>query len=282
MSTPASNGNAKGKDSKRTTKEKAAAARAAAEAEQRRRDNLIRVVGGAVILVLVAGIIFFAVKGSQNNSTANGGGSGTTIVTTAAIPTGTNNADAPNPWGVPVNTAAGKPTLAIWEDFQCPICGQFDAANGPTLEKWATEGKVNLVWRLATFIDDNYATSSPNPYSSYRASMAYGCAIDAGKGEAYRTLVFKNQPATEGDGWSNQQLLDYGKEVGITGDAYTTFETCFNDQKYGQWVTNNMVTFTNDQVPGTPSLYLNGKEVPSTAVSDITELEKLIAEASGS
>ena len=32
----------------------------------------------------------------------------------------------------------------------------------------------------------------------------------------------------------------------------------------------------------TPSLYLNGKEVPSTAVSDITELEKLIAEASGS
>ena len=100
--------------------------------------------------------------------------------------------------------------------------------------------------------------------------------------EAYRTLVFKNQPATEGDGWSNQQLLDYGKEVGITGDAYTTFETCFNDQKYGQWVTNNMVTFTNDQVPGTPSLYLNGKEVPSTAVSDITELEKLIAEASGS
>lgn len=271
-----------GKDSKKTTREKAAAARAAAEAEQRRRDNLIRIVGGVVILVLVAGIIFFAVKGSQNNSNSASGGAGTTIVNDAKIPTGTNSSSSDLPWAVPVNTAAGKPTLSIWEDFQCPICGEFDKANGPTLEKWVTEGKINLVWRLATFIDNNYAKTSPNPYSSYRASMAYGCAIDAGKGEAYRTLVFNNQPATEGDGWTNQQLLDFGKQVGITGDAYTTFETCFNDQTYGQWVTNNVVTFNNDQIPGTPTLFINGKEVPASAVNDMTALEKLINEATAS
>lgn len=271
-----------GKDSKKTTREKAAAARAAAEAEQRRRDNLIRIVGGVVILVLVAGIIFFAVKGSQNNNNSASGGAGTTIVNDAKIPTGTNNASSDLPWAVPVNTAAGKPTLSIWEDFQCPICGEFDKANGPTLEKWVTEGKINLVWRLATFIDNNYAKTSPNPYSSYRASMAYGCSIDAGKGEAYRTLVFNNQPATEGDGWTNQQLLDFGKQAGITGDAYTTFETCFNDQTYGQWVTNNVVTFNNDQIPGTPTLFLNGKEVPSSAINDMTALEKLINEATAS
>ncbi len=271
-----------GKDSKKTTREKAAAARAAAEAEQRRRDNLIRIVGGVVILVLVAGIIFFAVKGSQNNNNSASGGAGTTIVNDAKIPTGTNNSSSDLPWAVPVNTAAGKPTLSIWEDFQCPICGEFDKANGPTLEKWVTEGKINLVWRLATFIDNNYAKTSPNPYSSYRASMAYGCSIDAGKGEAYRTLVFNNQPATEGDGWTNQQLLDFGKQAGITGDAYTTFETCFNDQTYGQWVTNNVVTFNNDQIPGTPTLFLNGKEVPSSAINDMTALEKLINEATAS
>ncbi len=271
-----------GKDSKKTTREKAAAARAAAEAEQRRRDNLIRIVGGVVILVLVAGIIFFAVKGSQNNSNSASGGAGTTIVNDAKIPTGTNSSSSDLPWAVPVNTAAGKPTLSIWEDFQCPICGEFDKANGPTLEKWVTEGKINLVWRLATFIDNNYAKTSPNPYSSYRASMAYGCSIDAGKGEAYRTLVFNNQPATEGDGWTNQQLLDFGKQVGITGDAYTTFEKCFNDQTYGQWVTNNVVTFNNDQIPGTPTLFLNGKEVPSSAINDMTALEKLINEATAS
>ncbi len=281
MSTPS---NGKGKDSKKTTREKAAAARAAAEAEQRRRDNLIRVVGGLVILVLVAGIIFFAVKGSQKNNNAGGsGGAGTTIVNDAKIPTGTNNADSNLPWAVPVNKAAGKPTLSIWEDFQCPICGEFDKANGPTLEKWADEGKVNLVWRLATFIDNSpNAQSGPNPYSSYRASMAYGCAIDAGKGEAYRTLVFNNQPAQEGDGWSNQQLLDFGKQVGITGDAYSTFTTCFNDQTYGQWVTNNVVTFNNDQIPGTPTAFINGKEVPAAALNDMTQLEKLIAEAPAS
>ncbi len=286
MSTPS---NGKGKDSKKTTREKAAQARAAAEAEQRRRDNLLRIVGGVVILALVAGIIFFAVKGSQNNSSANGSGAGTTIVDSAAIPKGTNNASATNPWGVPVNTASGKPTLAIWEDFQCPICSSFDKANGPTLEKWVSEGKINLVWRVATFLDQRFASTSPNPYSSYRAGMAYGCAIDAGKGEPYRTLVFANQPQVEGNGWSNQQLLDFGKQAGIEGDAYSTFEKCFNDSTYGQWVTNNSVTFTNDQVPGTPSLYLNGKEVPSAAYTnattgdyDLTGLETLISQASGS
>ncbi len=266
MSTPS---NGKGKDSKRTTREKAAAARAAAEAEQRRRDNLIRIVGGLVILVLVAGIIFFAVKGSQKNNNAGGnGGAGTTIVTDAAIPTGTLDAQSANPWGVPVNSAAGKPTLAIWEDFQCPICANFDKAAASSLEKWASDGTINLVWRVATFLDDRFASTSPNPYSSYRAGMAYGCAIDAKQGEPYRTVVFNNQPATEGDGWSNQQLLDFGKQAGITGDAYSTFESCFNDSKYGQWVTNSSVTFTNEQVPGTPTLYLNGKEVPSSAFTN--------------
>ena len=269
------------KDSKRSTKDKAAAARAAAEAEQRRRDNMIRIIGGGLILLAVGGILFFAIKGSSGGSSS--GGTGTEIVADAAIPTGTNGPDTANPWGVPVNTAANKPTLAVWGDFQCPICGEFDKTTAPTLEKWADEGKVNLVWRVATFIDKiPGAVNGPNPNSSYRASMAYGCAIDANQGQAYRTLVFANQPATEGNGWSNEQLLAFGKDVGITGEAYTTFEKCYNDSKYGQWVTNNAVTFTNDAVPGTPTAYLNGTEVPAQTLNDPAALEKLISETPAS
>jgi protein-disulfide isomerase len=266
------------KDSKQSTKDKAAAARAAAEAEQRRRDLTIRLVGGGLIALAVIAILFFAVKGSANNAVSTGG-TGTEIVADAAIPAGTADAKSATPWGVQINTAAGKPTLAIWEDFQCPICGEFDKANAATLEKWASDGKVNLVWRVATFIDKApSATGGPNPNSSYRASKAYGCAIDAKQGEGYRNLVFANQPPTEGNGWTDEQLLGFGKTVGITGDAYTTFEKCYTDSTYGQWVTNSAVTFQNDAVPGTPTAYLNGTEVPTQTLNDMTALEKLISE----
>ena len=39
-----------------------------------------------------------------------------------------------------VNTAAGKPTLSIWEDFQCPACGQVERQAGKAIEKLATDG----------------------------------------------------------------------------------------------------------------------------------------------
>lgn len=269
------------RESKKTTKEKAAAARAAAEAEQRRRDRRVRVIGAVAVLAVVAIIVGIGVYGSRqnsnNNSTAPGG-----IVADAALPTGVFGADNTNAWGVPYNTSAGKPTLAIWEDFQCPACGQVERQAGAAIEKLATDGKVNLVWRPTTFLDERFVSTSPNPNSSQRAAAAWGCAINAGKTGEYHNIVFANQPAEEGQGWSNQQLLDFGKQAGITGAAYDTFEKCVNDSTYTQWVKNSYQTFLDDAVPGTPAAFLNGKEVPTSTLVDAAALEKLISEASGS
>jgi protein-disulfide isomerase len=267
------------RESKRTTKEKAAAARAAAEAEQRRRDRNVRIIGGVAIAVVVGLIIGIGVWGSRQGSSSatNPGG----IVADAALPTGVFGADNANAWGVPFNTAAGKPTLAIWEDVQCPACGQLEAQAGATLEKLASEGKVNLVWRPTIFLDANFPTS-PNPNSSQRGTQAWGCAIDAGKSAEYHNILFANQPATEGDGWSNEQLIDFGEQVGITGPALETFSTCVNDATYSQWVTNSYQTFLDAKVPGTPAAFLNGEEVPTATLLDAAALEKLISEAAGS
>ncbi len=113
-----------------------------------------------------------------------------------------------------------------------PGCAQLEATMGDQIEQLAEAGKVNLVWRPATFLDPHFASVSPNPNSSQRAAAAWGCAIDAGKSAEYHKTVFANQPATEGDGWTDEQLLEFGKQAGLTGEAYTTFETCFNDKTY--------------------------------------------------
>ena len=269
------------RESKRTTKEKAAAARAAAEAEQRRRDRRVRLIGGGAIVAVVAiiiGISVYTVSQKSTPSTTPGG-----IVADAALPTGVFGAEETYAWGVPFNTAAGKPTLAIWEDFQCPACGQLEAQAGTAIEKLATDGKVNLVWRPTTFIDGGTGSvNGPNPNSSQRATQAWGCAINAGKTGEYHNILFANQPAEEGTGWSDAQLLDFGAQVGITGAAYDTFTQCVADATYSQWAKNSYQTFLDDAVPGTPAAFLNGTEVPTATLLDSAALEKLISGATGS
>jgi protein-disulfide isomerase len=263
------------KESKRTTKEKAAAARAAAEAEQRRRDTRVRLIGGAAILVVVALIIGLGVWGSKQNSSASGGSTGT--VSGAKVPTGVNGATDTNAWAVPYKTTSGKPTLAIWEDFQCPSCGAFEKSFGASVQKLADDGKVTLVYRPTTFLDTRFAATSPNPNSSHRAAMAWGCAIDAGKLKEFHNTVFANQPANEGDGYTDAQITLFAQKAGITGPALTTFQKCVTDKTYDQWVTNSFTAFGDEGVPGTPTAYLNGTEVPSATLQDMAALEKLIA-----
>jgi protein-disulfide isomerase len=261
------------KDSKRSLKEKAAAARAAAEAEQRRRDRRVRILGGIAILVAV-GLIFGAVFYNNSQKTTTGSATGT--VADAKVPKGVLAAD-PNAWGVPYNSVAGKPTLAIWEDFQCPSCASFEKSHGADLLKLADAGKVNLVWRTTAFLDARFAATSPNPNSSIAAAQAWGCAIDAGQTQAYHSTVFANQPANEGDGYSQATLLGFGQKAGITGAAYTTFEACVKASTYKDWVNNSYQAFQDTGVTGTPTAYLNGTEVPAKTLNDLTALEALIA-----
>lgn len=45
--------------------------------------------------------------------------------------------------------------------------------------------------------------------------MALGCAVDAGKTAEYHSGVFAMQPSKEGDGFTDQQLLDLGKKLAL-------------------------------------------------------------------
>jgi protein-disulfide isomerase len=272
----------KGENAK-STKEKAAAARAAAEAEQRKRDNRVRLIGGIAIGAVVAAILGVAIYTSQSSTTNSD--IPTDTVADAAVPEGVLNTDeaadgaqAGNIWGYVYKSNPGTPTLAIWEDFQCPACAVFEEQVGQGIRALADEGKVTLVYRPTTFIEKRFSGTNPN--SSTRATSAYGCAIDAGKGKDYAGIVFANQPANEGDGWSQQQLIDFGAQAGIAEADLPTFETCVNDLTYTQWATNSYNVFIDTGVPGTPAGFLNGTEVPSATLSDPAALEALIAEQS--
>jgi len=263
-----------------STKAKAAAARAEAMKAEKARQRRTSVLIGLGLLVLIGLVIGAVVYANSQTST-------TAAITlpapdpAAALPKSVLPSTDAVAYGVPYGTlSASVSTVQVWEDFQCPFCGQFEATQAAGLQKLAADGKVFLVYRPTIFLDSGLPQSNQ---SSARATRAWGCAIDGGVGEKYHNTIFANQPATEGDGWSDQQLLDFGKSVGITGDAYVKFAACYNNKTYNQWVTNSYLTFTNNGVTGTPTGYLNGKEIPIETLSDPTKLKAAVeAAASGS
>jgi protein-disulfide isomerase len=250
-------------DSAKSRRERAAQARAAADSQEKRRERIVRIIGGATVAVVVVGIIGGAWFVSQQE------GNGNSFVIAepdpnAPLPAGVLPGDDEFAYAVVFNpdAPAATPPLEIWEDFQCPACGSFEAAAGKNLTSLANNGEIKLIWRPTTFLDRNVGNDA-----STRAVAAWGCAIDAGKTLEFHDLLYANQPA-EGQGWTDEQLLDFGAQVGLTGDAQTTFNQCVTDRTYAPWAANSTQIFYDQGIQGTPFVRLQGNEVPSQLVAD--------------
>jgi protein-disulfide isomerase len=184
------------------------------------------------VVVVVLGIIGVAVyaKSSSSSSSASGSTSTATADPSAPSPKGALPATDDHAYGITYGTATNVPVLAIWEDFQCPACDQVEKANGAGIESLADSGKIQLVWRPTTFLDNNLKNDS-----SSRAAAAWGCAVDAGKAKEYHNTVFANQPSQEGAGYTDDQLIQFATDSGITGTALDTFKSCFAAKTYLGW-----------------------------------------------
>ncbi len=253
----------------KSAREKAAEARAAAEASDKRRRRTINVVIGVVLVVVVGALVGGAWYTSQQNQQK------TQPSADAVAPAGAFPADSPYQYGIEwTDNAAGKPVLEIWEDFQCPACGDFEASFGPTVKEVVANNDAQVIFRSTSFLDSNF----PGDHSK-RAAAAYGCAIDAGKGEEYHDILYANQPATEGQGWTDAQLIAFGEKAGISGDAKATFDKCVTDRTYLTWAVNGTEAMKAAGVPGTPAIYLNGKELPDSARANPEAFKQAIQDA---
>ncbi|HQZ85498.1 MAG: hypothetical protein QG671_3091 [Actinomycetota bacterium] len=248
-------------ESKQSTREKAAAARAAAEASERRRERTVRLVLVLVVLVVVGGIIGAALWSTKKDEKP--------IDANAPLPAGISKEQL----GAPVG-AATKPVLDVYEDFQCPACANLEKVLGPTINQLANQGKVRVNLHPMTFLDSNL-----NNDASLRAAAAFGCAVDAGATAKYHSTVFANQPAQEGVGYTNDQLKAFGKEAGITGAAYDKFAGCVDAQTYQGWANLSQGEAETRGVTSTPSLYLNGQEIPRTELTTVDAFVKKIEAA---
>jgi protein-disulfide isomerase len=222
--------------------------RVAEEAARRRRTRNIMIGVVFVIVVAVGAAVWASHKTSPDASAANPAG-------------------VLDDLGIPVGTAT-SPVVDVYEDFQCPICKMLEANVGPTFQELADSGQARVVYHIMSFLDYNL-----NNDSSTRAANAAGCAQDQGVFPAYHQQVFANQPETEGQGYTDAQLITFAQNAGVPDMA--RFQSCLTNQTFSDWVAQTERLAEDKQVNGTPTIFVAGTKVD---LSQATSWDDFIAQ----
>lgn len=151
--------------------------------------------------------------------------------------------------------------VVLYEDFQCPICKQFEETFGGQLEELRNSGDITVEYRVISILDRATSTN----YAS-RAANAAKCVADASPENytAYADALFENQPPEDGgEGLSNARLTEIADSVGAEG-----LGDCIDSIKYRPAVEIQTERSSMYEVNGTPTAFADGEkwnaeEVPS-------------------
>ena len=192
------------------------------------RNLVIAVVVGVVLIMLVPTLL-----SKQPN-------------TSAKIP---ESVSAERGYGIVFNDELkGVPLIEIYEDFQCPVCAQFEKLQGDYIESLISAKKATVVYHTLSFLGPE----------SINAANAAACSADEGKFLGYHRALYANQPAENTGVWSNDVLGILGQAAGITSKSFTS---CVNNMNYKGWVSNAAAAGAKANVNSTPTVFVNGKEI---------------------
>ena len=202
-------------------------------AAKRQRERRTGVVAALVVLVLLVG-----------------GGIGFQAWRTRRAPDAVPTSGAANL--APVAITDGKPIvlgqadapvkLALYEDFHCPHCAEFEEAYGSVLTAARESGKAETELYPMSFIDAG----------SESAANAMACAAEAGFGSSYYEGLFANATLR----WSNDQLIALANQI-APGDT-EGFNSCVRSRAHAGWAASIDATADANGVSSTPTLFLDG------------------------
>lgn len=236
-----------------TPAERAAAIRHAEEATARRRTlYVVAAVVGVLALIVAIGV---AIQARRDPTGAP----------VEAVPSRVT-AD----YGVMVGDASAKRTIVIYEDFQCPACGQFEAATSKEVRAAVDAGTVKVEYRIVSFLDQ----ASQNAYSSRAANAALAVLEVAGVDAfaEFHDALFAAQPAEGTAGPTNEELIDEAVAAGADRDEVTPL---VEDGAYDAWVVAATDAMSKAGVRSTPTAIIDG----TPATDPTTEVLKAVQAA---
>ncbi|WP_370246575.1 DsbA family protein [Nocardioides sp.] len=237
--------------SKNSREERRAAAAAALRAQQRREKRRTYLIQAAVGLVAV-GIVAAAAVTMLNNRDQR---------EAAAAGQGAAPAQVDADGAFVVGEDDAPVTIQIVEDFQCPVCRQFEEISGALIDSYIADGTAQVQYRTIAFLD----RASTTRYST-RALNASACVMDSGE-EVWREFhrqLFAQQPAEGTAGLPDDDLVDIAEQAGATdvGD-------CIRDETYTGWTVRTTDAAGQDGINATPTVFVDGQQLPDFAPETI-------------
>ncbi len=157
-------------------------------------------------------------------------------------------------------------TIDVYEDPQCPACGQFTERIEPLI--------------IAEHVDKGVASFTYNDYAflgdeSWEAAIAMRVAEDMdGKFWDYQQLVFHNQGSENDGGFSRERLADMAEVIGLDR---AEFLELMDDPSYRDAVAADNAAGAELTINSTPSLVINGEII--RGVPDWGDLDAIIRDA---
>ena len=266
-------------EQREATRQKARALREANARKERTKSATVRVSIIAGILVVVGLIALTIFSGiNQNNAVAGGPAN---LLYNSGIKIGTGleaytKTQTPAPSATSTSANNGKvPNIVMYIDYQCPICGMFEAGNTEQIRSWVNTGAATLEVHPISFLDGR---GSPNTYSS-RAANAALCVANYSPNQFfdYSATLFAHQPAEGTPGPGNPELIQRANEVKV--ENQDKIASCINGKTYGKWLSDTTTKVldpsykapgTSIAIGGTPAIFVNGKQYAWNTQADLT------------
>jgi protein-disulfide isomerase len=150
--------------------------------------------------------------------------------------------------GVLVGSATAAQQMILFEDPQCPYCRRFEELNGHLIGERVESDALAVEYRMRCFLGPE----------SVRADNALALAAEAGGFDKLRRALFANQPPEGAGGFTTDDLLQLGAELGLTG---SDFVAGVREGKYENWVQEREDRFQREDPQGTPAGWLNGAPI---------------------
>lgn len=162
-----------------------------------------------------------------------------------------------------VGTVTAPHTLAVFMDFECPHCREFEAFVPDLVRKY--RGRLRVVFKhypMSRACSDELPVGQDVHRYSCEASRAAETARRTGTPQQaweYRKLLFANI-----DRFGARPWVELAAKVGLDAER---FRKAFDDPATAAWVAADVATARALEVEGAGALFLDGRRLPTYRVT---------------
>jgi protein-disulfide isomerase len=232
------------------------------KAADRRRNIIIQVGLTAIVVIFAVALVLYIVMGGKAKP-AKGDAKAIHVASSSLV--------------TKPGTTEPKATIGFYEDFLCPVCGNFEQTFGPTVNKLIDTGAVAADYNMVAILD----RSSNQNYSSRAGAAAY-CVADEDTTpdkqvfRRFHAAMYAQQPSETGATFpTNAQIIEIARQAGVVGKV----PECVNSGQYLDLV-KGLAAASN--VNATPTIRINGEDyTPTTPDALVAKIKTIVGDVPG-